>query len=321
MKKKILVTAPLDFLEDLKQTIENEFDCHYSYQSTKDQIKEILSNNRFEAWLVAPCPTYFVDSELVDLCPTLKIISTPSTGTSHINVDEVKERNIQIFALKGTDVVENIFASSEFTFNLLISTIRKTPYAFQAVKSGKWREVEGKYRGRELNGLTIGIIGFGRIGGNLAKYCQSFGMNILAYDPYIKINKKDVVQCSSLQDLLSKADIVSPCVHLDKDTFHMMNESTFSLMKDGSYFINTARGDVVNESDLIDSLKNGKILAAGVDVISNEYLGNKDLHPLINYAKENDNLIVTPHMAGLTYDSERKAQKAAYMAIKKCLGE
>jgi phosphoglycerate dehydrogenase-like enzyme len=321
MKKKILVTAPLDFLIDLKETIANKFEVHYFYQSTKNEIQEILINNIFDAWLVAPCPTYFVDGEMVDLCPSLKIISTPSTGTNHLNVDELLNRKIQIFSLKGSEVVENIFASSEFTFNLLISTIRKTPYAFLAVKDGKWREVEGKYRGRELNGLTVGIIGFGRIGGNLAKYCLSFGMKVLAYDPYVDISNRDVTQCDSLEVLLSSADVIAPCVHLDKDTFHMMNKSTFSLMKDGSYFINTSRGDVVNEDDLIECLKSGKILAAGVDVISDEYLGDKDIHPLINYMKTNNNLIITPHMAGLTFDSERKAQTAAYEAIEKCLGE
>ena len=87
-------------------------------------------------------------------------------------------------------------------------------------------------------------------------------------------------------------------------------------MKDGVYFINTSRGEIVNEMDLITCLKNGKILAAGVDVISNEFTGDKNQNPLIQYAKEHDNLIITPHMAGLTYDSERKAQTATYEAIK-----
>jgi len=81
------------------------------------------------------------------------------------------------------------------------------------------------------------------------------------------------------------------------------------------YFINTSRGDVVNEIDLLDALKSRKILAAGVDVISDEYLGDKQIHPLIAYAREHQNLIITPHIAGLTYDSERKAQTAAYEAI------
>jgi D-3-phosphoglycerate dehydrogenase len=314
-KKQILISAPLDFLPDLKNRIFSENDCIYAYGENKDEIIKYLMNNKFNAWMCSPCPTYIIDAQLMDLCPTLKIIATPSTGVSHIRTADADVRNIYIFRLKGTDVVDKIYASSEFTFNLLISTIRKMPYAFEAVKEGKWREVEKLYRGRELNGMTIGIIGFGRIGRNLAKYTLAFGMRVLAYDPYVKISHPGVVQVDTLEDMLPLSDVVVPCVHLDHETFHMIDESVFNKMKNGSYFINTSRGDVVNEGDLLTALKSGKLIAAGLDVISNEYLEDKCSHSLITYAKENENLIITPHIAGLTYDSERKAQTAAYEAI------
>ena len=99
----------------------------------------------------------------------------------------------------------------------------------------------------------------------------------------------------------------------------MINASMFQQMKDGVYFINTSRGDVVNERDLIYYLETGKIQSAGVDVISDEFTGDKNKHPLIQHARKNNNLIITPHIAGLTYDSERKAQTAAYEAIRKIL--
>ena len=315
IQKKILVSAPLDFLPDLKERIFAEHDCIYAYKADKEAIVEYLKVNAFDAWMCSPCPTYMINSELMDLCPTLKMIATPSTGVSHLVPADAEARNISIYRLKGTSIVDNIYASSEFTFNLLISTIRKTPYAFEAVKKGKWREVEKLYRGRELNGLTVGIIGYGRIGSNLAKYSLAFGMTILAYDPYVKIDHPEVTQVSSLDDLLLASDVVSPCVHLNEETYHMVNKAMFDKMKDGVYFINTSRGDVVNEIDLLDALKSRKILAAGVDVISDEYLGDKQIHPLIAYAREHQNLIITPHIAGLTYDSERKAQTAAYEAI------
>jgi phosphoglycerate dehydrogenase-like enzyme len=320
MRNKILVSAPLDFLPSLKQEIMSEFDCIYAYQSTEEEIKEILASHPFDGWMVAPCPTYYIDKKLLDLCTTLRIIATPSTGSNHLNIDDITNKGIEIYTLKDTEVVDKIVASSEFTFNLLISTIRKTPYSFRSVLDGKWRDVEGKFRGRELNELTLGIIGFGRIGKNLAKYSSAFGMKILAYDPYVDIPKDSgIYQCDSLEELLPQVDVISPCVHLSEDTYHMINSSVFNQMKDGVYFINTSRGDVVNESDLIKNLKSGKIIAAGVDVISDEFLGDKDEHILIKYAKNNNNLIITPHIAGLTYDSERKAQTAAYIAIKNCL--
>ena len=99
----------------------------------------------------------------------------------------------------------------------------------------------------------------------------------------------------------------------------MINDDLFNNMKKGVYFINTSRGDVVDEDVFIKYLMNGKIKAAGVDVISDELTGDKNEHPLVKYAKSNDNLIITPHIAGLTFDSERKAQTAAYNAIKEFL--
>jgi D-3-phosphoglycerate dehydrogenase len=314
-KKKLLVSAPLDFLPDLKERIFSENDCVYAYNADKKSIVQHLKENVFDAWMCSPIPTYMIDAELMDLCPTLKMIATPSTGASHIVIPDAQVRKVSIYRLKGTTTADQIYASSEFTFNLLISTIRKTPYAFEAAKNGKWREVERLYRGRELNGLTLGIIGYGRIGSNLAKYSLTFGMKILAYDPYVKIEHPEVTQVDSLDDLLPLSDVISPCVHLNEETYHMINKSIFNKMKDGAYFINTSRGDVVNEKDFLDAMKSGKILAAGLDVISDEYLGDKSFHPLIAYARENQNLIITPHIAGLTYDSERKAQTAAYEAI------
>ena len=315
-KIKLLVSAPLDFLPDIKSQISDEFDCKFEKDSDLTEITKILSNDKYEAWMTNPCPTYNIDGNLFDLCPTIKIISTPSTGSNHINFPDAKYRKIKVYTLKGSNIINTIKASSEFTFNLMISVIRKTPYAFNGVLKGEWRESEEKYRGRELDGLTLGIIGYGRIGSNLSKYSKAFNMNILAFDPYIDIKDSKVTKCNSITDLLNSSDVVATCVHLNEETFNLVNDNFFKEMKNNSYFINTSRGDVVNENALINNLKNGKILAAGVDVISNEFTSNKKGHPLIEYAKNNDNLIITPHIAGLTYDSERKAQKAAFAAIK-----
>ena len=319
-KRKIFVSAPMEFLPMLKEQISKVFEVTFAYGAEKEDVEGLLRSNRFEAWLVSPCPKYVIDVEMLSLCPTLKIIATPSTGSNHIMTAEVKKTlGLKIFTLKGTSVVENIFASSEFTFNLLISVIRKTPYAFESVKKGEWRETEYKFRGRELNGLTLGIIGFGRIGSNLAKYSLAFGMKIVAYDPYVKIKDDKVYQVKKIDDLVSKVDAIAICVHLNEETYKMINNTLFSKMKDGVYFINTSRGDVIDEKALVKNLENGKILAAGLDVISDEFTSLKDEHPLIKYAKKNNNLIITPHIAGLTYDSEEKAQTAAYIAIKNFL--
>tara|TARA_Y100000816_G_C26006478_1_gene526032 strand:- start:61 stop:1029 length:969 start_codon:yes stop_codon:yes gene_type:complete len=317
--KKIIISAPIEFIPDLKVEMMNEFDCTFSYQANKKETINLLKKNQFEAWMVSPCPSYIIDGELMDSCPSLKIIATPSTGSNHINIDDSKKRGIEVYTLKGTKEVNQIHASSEFTFNLMISTIRKTPYAFQAVRNGRWRESESQFRGRELDGMHLGIVGYGRIGSNLARYASAFRMNIYAYDPYLKINDKNVSQEHNLYDMISKIDVLVVCVHLNDETFKMINDDVFNSLRKGAYFINTSRGEVVDENSLVRNLQNGKIYAAGIDVISDEMTGKKSEHPLIKYAQTHENLIITPHIAGLTYDSERKAQTAAYSAIKKIL--
>ena len=319
--KKILISAPVDFLPELKKTIQDETNALFSYGADRDRIETLLKDNAFDGWMITPSPTYFIDREMLTLCPSLKIIATPSTGSNHIEVSYLQEKDIKLYTLKESDIVNKIYASSEYTFNLMISVVRKTPFAFQSVLKGKWREVEFDFRGRELHGLTIGIIGFGRIGSNLARYSLAFGMKIIAFDPYATIENHDVVQYNNINEMLPKADVVAVCVHLNQETYKMINDSVFSLMKDGVYFINTSRGDIVDENDFLKYLMNGKIEAAGVDVISDELTSDINDNILVKYARKEDNLIITPHIAGLTYDSERKAQTAAYNAIKKFFNE
>lgn len=322
-KYKILVSAPLDFLPELKQTITDEMSLVYAPEVNRAEIERLLVENDFAAWLVAPRPTYSIDREIIDLCPSLKIISTPSTGSDHLDLDYIKFRDIGFFSLKEADIVKEIFASSEFTFNLMISTIRNTPYAFRAACEGKWRTSLTVLRGRELNGLTLGIIGFGRIGSNLSRYALAFGMKVIIYDPYKKSDNPEIIQENSLDNLLAAADVISVSVHLNKKTYKMINDSVFGKMKNGVYFINTSRGDVVDEPALLRNLISGKIKAAGLDVIGNELTEDNDKkdHSLIQYARRHQNLIITPHIAGLTFDSEKKAQTAAYRAVRKFLFE
>ena len=319
--KKILISAPVDFLPELKKTIQDETNALFSYGADRDRIETLLKGNAFDGWMITPSPTYFIDREMLALCPSLKIIATPSTGSNHIEVSCLQEEGIKLYTLKEGNSVSQIYASSEYTFNLMISTIRKTPFAFQSVLKGKWREVEFDFRGRELHGLTIGIIGFGRIGSNLARYSLAFGMKIIAFDPYATIENHDVVQYNNINEMLPEADVVAVCVHLNHETYKMINDNIFSLMKDGVYFINTSRGDVIDENDFLKYLRNGKIKSAGIDVISDDLTGDINEHILVKYARENDNLIITPRIAGLTYDSERKAQTAAYNAIREFFNE
>ena len=311
------MTTNLGFAPEMLDEMSRVADVVYRYPATRVETLELLPEA--DAWIPSPCPDYIVDGEMLDAAGRLRILVTPSTGTNHIDLEACRERGVEVRSLKGTDFVETITASSEFTFALLLALVRRLPRAVELARRGFWRDVEDRLRGIELAGRTLGVVGYGRIGSNLSRYARAMGMQVVAHDPFVEIGDPEVRQVASHEELLRDADVVAVCVHLDGSTRGMVDESWFRLMKEGAYFVNTSRGEVVEEAALLESLRSGHLEGAAVDVITDEFLGEKRDHPVIAYAREHENLIVTPHMAGLTHDSERKAARYALAAVTRAL--
>jgi D-3-phosphoglycerate dehydrogenase len=220
--------------------------------------------------------------------------------------------------LKGKeDIIENIHASAEFSFALLMSMIRNLVPAANYATSGFWREKEDELRGIELSGKKVGIIGFGRIGKKMTNFCLAFGAKMIIYDPFVSIEKEGLNQVDTLDELLKASDIVSVHVHLDSTTKNLIGEKEFEMMRDQAYFLNTSRGGTVDEDALIKALRDRKLAAAAVDVISGEQEENISEHKLINFSKDNKNFLITPHIAGATIDSQRKAFEFALDEVDK----
>lgn len=302
----LLVTAPTHFLSGIREEIENKYKVTYAYGSSYNELVNIVSS--IDAWIVDPGANYNIDSNVLSLCEKLRILVSPSTGSDHVDLNYLNENSIEFDCLKGKEnIIKEIHASAEFSFTLLMSMIRKLVPAATYASEGFWREKEEELRGIELNSKTVGIIGFGRIGKKMTTYCQAFGAKIVIYDPYQAVDLEGVTQLDSIDELLSASDIVTVHVHLDESTRDLIGEREFNLMKKGSYFLNTARGGVVDEQALIHALENGNLTAAAVDVISGEQEDNIARHPLIKYSKSSDRLLLTPHIAGATVDSQFKA--------------
>ena len=176
---------------------------------------------------------------------------------------------------------------------MLLACARHIVTATCKVRNGKWPKKELK--GIELYGKTIGIIGCGRVGKEVAKRAEAFGMRVMIYDPY----KKEKYPNLPLNELLRQADIITLHVPLTEETLGMIGEKEFNMMKKGVIFINTSRGPVVDERALIKALRSGKIYAAGLDVFSSEPPNNKEL-------LSSPNLVLTPHIGANTYEAQRK---------------
>jgi D-3-phosphoglycerate dehydrogenase len=239
------------------------------------------------------------DRDLLAMAPHLKVISTATTGADHIDAHTLSERGIHLLTLKGEkEILHNLTPAAELSWMLLMACARKIRPAIRHVLEGNW--VREEFPGIMLKGKTLGLIGCGRIGHWMSRYARAFDMKVLGYDPYADPWPTQIEQCE-LDRLLATSDFISVHVPLTDQTRKMVGKREFDLMKPGTVFINTSRGGLTEEPALLDALKEGRVGAAGLDVLD----GEPDIqrHPLVEYARSHDNLLITPHIGGFSPDA------------------
>ncbi|MDP2910212.1 MAG: NAD(P)-dependent oxidoreductase [bacterium] len=252
------------------------------------------------------------DKKLLSKARNLKVIATNTTGLNHIDLEEAKRRGIAIISLRGhTAFLEKIHATPELTFGLILSLVRNIPRAFDGVRKGEWDR--NKYGGNDLCGKTLGLLGLGRIGKLVAGYGRTFGMKVMACDPFVadaefkSLGAKKV----GMDQLFKESDVVSVHVLYTPEIDKMIGEKHFKLMKKSGFFINTARGELVDETAFLKALKEKKIAGAAIDVLRDERPdgGHLKNNLLLKYAVENNNLIITPHIGGATLEAWRATEE------------
>ena len=233
---------------------------------------------------------------------SLKAIATATTGLDHVDLEAAKERGVEVVSLRGeTEFLNTITGTAELAFLLALKLMRRAVPSFESVKRGEWQR--DRFRGNNMAGNTLGVIGFGRLGRMMAHYGKSFGMEVLVHDPHVSVEGHEV---ASFDEVVERGDVVSVHVHLSEDTENMIDGGVLKKMKNSAYLINTSRGKIVNEDDLVAALLGGEIGGYGTDVLSGELdfkEGMFEGYPLVEYAKENDNCIVLPHTGGMTHES------------------
>lgn len=257
----------------------------------------------------------FISAEVMAGFPNLKIIASPTTGLNHIDLNYCLAQNIKVVSLKGeTNFLRTVTATAEHTFALLLMLIRNILGAhLDVTRCKRWQR--DLFCGRDLSAMTLGIVGMGRLGRKVAEYAKFFGMRVVATD-LLAEDFSDLAEPVSLDCLLQESDVVSLHVNYTKENYHFWDNDKFNKMKAGSYFINTARGELVVEKDLLAALSSGRLAAAALDVLDDEYLLDLVKRPLLEYACEKNNLILTPHIGGCTFDSMRKTED--FIAKKAC---
>jgi D-3-phosphoglycerate dehydrogenase len=244
-----------------------------------------------------------VDREVLDAGSTLKAIVTATTGLDHIDIADAARRGIQVLSLRGeTDFLRSIPATAEHTWALVLALVRRLPWAFHAVLNGVWNR--DAFRGHDVCGRRLGIVGLGRIGQKVAHYGLAFGMQVYAYDPSPTAAMPDVIRCATLTDLLRQSDVLSLHVPLNPSTERLIGGFELALLPTGAVVVNTARGAVLDETALLEALVSGKLLGAALDVLADERTeGSGTSERLRAYARSHDHLLITPHIGGATEES------------------
>lgn len=246
-------------------------------------------------------PYDIIDREIIESAKNLAVISTYSVGYDHIDVSAARERNIRIGYTPN--VLTN--ATADLTIGLMLDLMRRITEGDRLVRAGSWREIFGPhdYIGIDLEGKTLGILGIGRIGQAVAKRSQVFGLNII-YHSRTRLTKNQEsklgIRFSSFSHLIRNSDILTIHIPYNKETHHLIDLQILKKMKKNSFLINTSRGKIINEKDLIQALKAKTIAGVALDVFEREPIGKS--HELIKM----ENVVLAPHIGSSSAETRHK---------------
>ncbi|WP_297438674.1 hydroxyacid dehydrogenase [Thermococcus sp.] len=289
---KVLVAAPLH--EKAIEVLKNAgFEVLYEEYPDEGRLIELAED--VDAIVVRSKPK--VTRKVIEAAPNLKVIGRAGVGLDNIDLEAAKEREIRVVnspAASSRSVAELVLA-------MMFNVARKVSFADRKMREGVWAKKQ--CMGIELDGKTLGIVGFGRIGYQIAKIAKALGMKVLLYDPYPNEERAKEVEGNfvDLETLLEESDVVTLHVPLVEQTYHLINEERLKLMKNTAILINAARGAVVDTNALVKALREGWIAGAGLDVYEEEPLP-KD-HPLTKL----DNVVLTPHIGASTVEAQMRA--------------
>jgi len=242
-----------------------------------------------------------IDEEFLKKARQLQLIITCTSGFDHIDLDATEKWGVTVMHTPSA----NIESASQLTWGLVLSCVNNLAQAHKMMKAGDWNR--DALTGIELSGRTYGIVGLGRIGSRVAEIAQAFGMNVVAYDPYQEdeVFERLKIPRLSYEEVLKTSDILSFHVPKTLETEYMLNRSQFEYIHRGIVLINTSRGSIIKENDLVEALEKGYLRAVGLDVFEKEPLPRTS--NLLNF----QNVILTPHIGANTEDAFFKASQVA----------
>src|SRR5438270_4461462 len=235
-----------------------------------------------------------VTRKVIEAAPKLKVVGRAGVGVDNVDVEAATQRGIVVMNTPSG----NTISTAELTFSMLMALARKIPQAHSSMKAGEWNRKA--FSGVELYNKTLGILGMGRIGTEVARRAIAFGMRVLAYDPYLTLSRANALQVELLEldEVFARCDFITVHMPMSDETKGMINAAAFAKMKPGARVLNCARGGIINEADLAEAIKSGKIAGAALDVYETE-------PPPKDFAlRDLPQVIMTPHLGASTDEAQ-----------------
>lgn len=277
----------------------------YTVKTLDEPTQEQLVKEAADADYLLVSGRLKINKDVLDSAKNLKMIQRTGVGTEMLDKEEIKARKIPVYVNAGV----NARSVSEHTLTLILSCLKRVPSIDKQVRNGIWKKQETGTSCHELYGKTVALVGMGAIGRQVATYLHCFGAKIVYTDLFRMSEEQETAlgatYVSSFEELLPMADILSFHCPLTDENKEMLNASTIGKMKDGAIVVNTARGKLINESDLYEALSSGKLASAGLDVHYEEPMLKDDLLCTLG------NVILSPHIAGLSFETFRSMMKGA----------
>jgi D-3-phosphoglycerate dehydrogenase len=235
-----------------------------------------------------------ITRKLIEAAPKLKVVGRAGVGVDNVDVEAATQRGIVVMNTPSG----NTISTAELTFSMLMALARKIPQAHMSMKAGEWNRKS--FQGTELYNKTLGILGMGRIGTEVARRAIAFGMRVLAYDPYLALSRAKALQVELLEldELYPRCDFITVHMPMSDETNHMINAAAFAKMKKGVRVLNCARGGIIDENDLITAIKGGQCAGAALDVYETEPL------PADSPLRQLPQIIMTPHLGASTEEAQ-----------------
>ncbi len=301
---KVLITDPISTKGIELLNKEEDIDVDYEPEIPWEELLEIIKD--YDAIITRSRTP--VNKELLERAEKLKVVGRAGVGVDNVDLEECSKRGILVVNAPGA----NTIGAAEIAMAHLYTVLRRLHLAHEDVMKGNWNRK--KFMGEELDGKTVGIVGLGNVGSQVAIRCKAAGANVIAYDPYIPREKGDrlgVELVDTLDELIKRSDVITLHCPLTEETKGMIGAREFEMMKDGVYFINAARGGIADEEAMYEYMKKGKFAGIGLDVFSKEPPDDK-----IRRLFEFPNISLSPHIGANTYESQDKvAVKIAQQVI------